>query len=175
MNTMMLRRTAAIVTVAAVTLGSQALAETPRQTRLTGLIHDYTAALDAAGPWQVVGEWSLTVNNASGKVDFIASLSMVRSESAVRSAHTHHVRLSDGDVTVLANGYRISGTATFTSNGNLAGFSGSPIEIEVTGGSAVSLANMAVTFGGAAAVHFGAEPLTGVVTLRRGRGGVEGT
>ena len=49
MNTMLLWRAAAIV-VAAVTLSSQAVAQTPPQMKLTGLIHDYTPALDASGP-----------------------------------------------------------------------------------------------------------------------------
>jgi hypothetical protein len=73
------------------------------------------------------------------------------------------IQLSDGTVTALANGYRISGTASFTSNGSLAGFTGSPLDIEVTGSGAVPYANVTVTLGGAAAVHFGAQ-LKGVVT-----------
>jgi hypothetical protein len=88
---------------------------------------------------------------------------MVRSDNAMRAEHTHHIRLTDGDVTTLANGHRISGTASFTVNGSLAGFTGSPVDIEISGGSAVSPSNVAVTFGGAAASHFGAQPLNGVV------------
>jgi hypothetical protein len=92
---------------------------------------------------------------------------MVRSENPERAAHTHHMSLTDGEVTALPKGFRITGMATFTSNGTLAGFSGSPVDIDITGDSAVPFANVAVTFGGAAANHFGAEPLTGVVTHRR--------
>jgi hypothetical protein len=166
MNKMALWRAAAIVT-ATVAFGSQTLAETPRRTKLAGLIHDYTAVLDPSGPWLVVGEWSLTVNHASGKVDFVASLNMARSEDEMRAAHTHHVTLSDGHVAALPNGYRISGTGRLTSNGALAGFSGSPVDVEITGSSAVRFANLALTFGGAAAAHFGAEPVNGVVTIRK--------
>jgi hypothetical protein len=157
----------AVLVSAVFTLSSPALAETP-QMKLRGLIHDYT--VDAVGPWQVVGEWALTVNRARGKVDFLASLSMVRSEIEPRAAHTHHMRLTEGHVTTLPNGFRISGTALFTSNGNLAGFSGSPVDIEITGSAAVAFSNVAVTFGGAAVSHFGSEPLTGVVTYRLKRG-----
>ena len=82
--------------------------------------------------------------------------------------------LIEGQVTALASGYLISGTGAFTSNGSLAGFTGSPVQIEITGGSAVPFARVTVTFGGAAAAHFGAQPLTGVVTLRRGRDAVPG-
>jgi hypothetical protein len=163
MSTMMLRRVAAIVATA-LTLGGQALAQSSPHRKWTGLLHDYTSALDESGPWQIVGQWSLTVNDATGRVDFIASVSMVRSENAVRTAHTHHVRLSDGQVTLLANGYRISGTGDFTSNGSLAGFTGSPLEVDITGSGALPLANVAVTFGGGAAAHFGAQPIKGVVT-----------
>ena len=167
MNSTILLR-AAIVAAAVVSLNSPALAETPIRTKLTGLIHDYTPALDASGAWQVVGDWSLTVNSASGKVDFVASLSMVRSDNTARAAHAHHMRVSDGYVTALANGFRISGTASFTSNGSLAAFSGSPVDIEITGSSAVPFSNISVTLGGAAAGHFGSQPLEGVVRSCRG-------
>jgi hypothetical protein len=166
MNMMVLRRTAAIVAVS-VTLGGHALAEKPRHMKLTGLIHDYTPALDPSGAWQVMGEWSLSLHSGTGKVDFIASLNMVRSEDPTRAAHTHHMRVSDGQVTALPNGFRISGTGIFTSNGNLAGFSGSPVAIDISGSGAVPFANVAITVGADAAAHFGAEPLNGVVTLRR--------
>jgi hypothetical protein len=165
MTSIMLQRGAVIVsTIAAtMTLSSLAGAQTPTPTKLGGLIHDYTGALDAAGPWQVVGDWVLTVNNSTGKVDFLASLSMVRAEHPNRASHTHHIQLSDGRVTALANGYRISGTASLTSNGSVAGFTGSPLDIEVTGSGAVPYANITVAFGGAAAAHFGSQ-LKGVVT-----------
>ena len=53
-----------------------------------------------------------------------------------------------------------------TSNGNLAGFSGSPVDVQVTGGDTLAASNVTITFGGAAAVHFGDQPLHGVVTRR---------
>jgi hypothetical protein len=42
------------------------------------------------GPWQVVGEWSLTVNHANGKVDVVAALSMVRSDNDAIAAYAPH-------------------------------------------------------------------------------------
>ena len=160
-----LHRLAALV-AAVLTLSMPALAQAPPVAHATGLINDYTPSLDASGPWHVAGGWSLSVNAASGKVDFVASLAMVRSDNATRSPHTHHVHVSEAVVTTLANGYRISGTATFASNGNLAGFSGSPIDIEVTGGNAVALSNLTITFGGGAVTHFGPQ-LRGVVSTYR--------
>ena len=125
MSLMVLRRAAAIV-AASTALGGHALAEKPRHMKLTGLIHDYTPALDASGAWQVVGEWSLTLQSARGKVDFIASLNMVRSEDPARAAHTHHMRLSDGQLTALPNGFRISGTAIFSRTATWLVFPGHP-------------------------------------------------
>jgi hypothetical protein len=147
-------------------LSSQGLAQASAQ-KFGGRINDYTAALDAGGPWHISGEWSLALKGDSGKGDFTVALSMVRSDNLVRSAHTHHVTLSDGDVTLLANGFRITGAAVMTSNGNTAGFSGSSVDIQVTGGSALPESNVTMTFGGAAATHFGDQPVHGVVTQRR--------
>jgi hypothetical protein len=165
MKTSILWRVASLVTLA-LALSSQAQAQTTTQTKLTGDLNDYTALLDPAGPWHVSGEWSLTLKGGSGEGDFSAALGMVRSQNPTPAAHTHHVTVIDGDVTLLANGFRISGGAVITSNGNLAGFSGSPVDIEVTGGNTLSYSNVTVTFGGAAAAHFD-QPVHGVVASRR--------
>lgn len=165
MRIRILRQVASSAVMAAA-LSSQALAQTP-QTRVEGVINDFTAPLDASGPWQIVGDWTLAVNTASGKVEFQAALNMVRSENPSRQSHTHHVAMTDGQVTPIAGGYRISGTAAITSNGALAGFTGSPLEIEITGGTALNFSNVKVTFGGAAVGHFGDQPIDGVVNFRR--------
>ena len=165
MRIRILRQVASSAVMAAA-LSSQALAQTP-QTRVEGVINDFTAPLDASGPWQIVGDWTLAVNTASGKVEFQAALNMVRSENPSRQSHTHHVAMTDGQVTPIAGGYRISGTAAITSNGALAGFTGSPLEIEITGGSALNFSNVKVTFGGSAVGHFGDQPIDGVVNFRR--------
>ncbi|MGH9173525.1 MAG: hypothetical protein ACRD1H_04160, partial [Vicinamibacterales bacterium] len=73
----------------------------------------------------------------------------------------------DGTVTVTATGWRISGAAIITSNGAAAGFSGSPIDVEITGGNALASANVKLTFSGAATGHFGTQPLDGVVIFAR--------
>lgn len=135
--------------------------------KLGGTINDYTAALDAGGPWHVTGEWSLKLEGESGKGDFTAALSMVRADNPARAAHTHHLALEGAEVTTLANGFRITGEAVMTSNGNLAGFSGSTVDVQMTGGNAVSISNVTVTFGGAAVGHFGDQPLHGLVTEQR--------
>ena len=161
MNTTILWRVAVVTMTLA--FGSQGLALTSPH-RLGGTIDDYTVTLDAGGPWQVSGTWSASVKDESGKVAFSAALNMVRSDNPARAAHTHHVILSDGDVTRVANGFRISGVAAIGSNGSVAGFSGSPVEIQVTGGNGLAFSNVTLTFSGAAAAHFGDQPLHGVVS-----------
>jgi hypothetical protein len=152
-------------------LPSQGLAQSrlPMATLMmfNGIIDDFTPVLDANGPWQVSGQWSAMLTGTSGRGNFSVGLNMVRAETTPRSAHTHHVTLSDGQVTLLPNGFRISGNAIITSNGNLAGFSGSPVDVEVTGGNTVTYSNITVTFAGGAIAHFGDQPLHGVVSQRQ--------
>jgi len=155
---------------------ASSLAQAP--TQLNGLISDYTAATTVApsGPWDVRGPWSLQLMGASGKASFSATLAMLRSDLWVistagdpdnptaRTFHTHHVTLVDGDVTPIANGFRVSGTATVTASGNPAPFGAlSHLEVDVTGGSSVQFSNIKLTFGSPASGHFGAAPLDGVV------------
>jgi hypothetical protein len=141
-------------------------AQSAAPTKLEGLVHDYTAALDASGPWQLVGEWSAILKDSSGRVDVMVSLSMLRSEVDARSAHTHHVGLHNMVATPITGGYRISGPATITSNGAAAPFSGSTVVMDITGGAVVPLAKIAITFQGAAAGHFGDQPIEGVVRAK---------
>lgn len=163
MKASILWRAAALVTIT-LALAGRATAD---DRKFTGEIDDYTATSDPAGPWHVSGEWTLRLHGESGKARFSAALSMVRSANPTPAAHSHHVVLKDGDVEPLANGVRITGAAVLTSNGNTAGFSGSPITIDVTGGNALVHSNLAVTFGGAAAAHFGDLPIHGVVATGR--------
>lgn len=158
-----------VVLVAALSFmgSSPALAQAPPHTRVDGLIHDFTAALDAAGPWEISGEFSLALNAATRKVELTGTLSMVRANTEPRSSHTHHLRMVDGEPSAIDNGVRIVGTAAITTNGSLAGFTGAPVVIELTGGSALVFSNFKITFGVPAAGHFGPDPIDGVVSLRR--------
>jgi hypothetical protein len=150
----------------ALALVSPAFAQSSSPFKIVGTVSDYTDAANAAGPWNITGDWSAELRGRSGRVDFIVSLAMVRSTTGAAS-HTHHVALLDATVTRIANGYRISGDAVITNSGGPAPFSGSPLAVEVTGGSAVEFSNIKLTFGGAAVGHFGDQPIEGVVTLRR--------
>jgi hypothetical protein len=166
MNTRIVWRILSLA-VLALALSGHGMAQGSSQMKFGGLINDYTADLDGNGPWHIVGEWSLALAGDSGTGDFSVALSMVRADTPNGGSHTHHVTLAGGVVTALANGYRISGVAVMTGNGSLAGFSGSPIDVQITGGSAVPFSNLSVLFGGGAVGHFGDQPLDGVVTGRR--------
>ncbi len=143
-------------------------AQVPGRMKLSGLI-------DASGPWKIAGEWSVQLKGDSGKADFKATLNMLRSDywliqtgspdtPAAISYHTHHITVEDADVTTIANGIQLTGTATIIANGSVAPVSPSPITITIIGGNAVNLSNISITFAGKAASHFGSDPLTGVVS-----------
>ncbi|HEY0876220.1 MAG TPA: hypothetical protein VGD94_22295 [Vicinamibacterales bacterium] len=152
--------------------GASGAAQTQVPPNMSGIINDYSAG--AGGPWHLSAEWDLRIKGASGRADFSAAVAMVRSDlwvvlnqadpadTEARMPHTHHVTVSDAAVTSLSNGIRITGTASVTGSGNPA-FE-APIQIDVTGGSAVSFSNIAVTFGAPASNHFGTLPLNGVVS-----------
>ena len=152
----------ALMVVLAIALSTQGTAQGSAQVKLAGLVNHYTASLDAQGPWYISGHWTLWVKGNSGKADFSAVLSMVRSDNVARQAHTHHVTLNDGAVTQTATGFEITGTPILTSNGNAA-FGGSTIRVQVSGGDAVEHSNILVSFTGPAVGHFGADAIGGVV------------
>jgi hypothetical protein len=145
-----------------------------------GVINDHTIA--TAGSWEVHGLWTLHLKGASDKADFLAELTMERSDYwflttsnppadpnslAARNAHTHHVGMTDAIVSALANGFRVSGAATVTGNGSTAPFgTSSTVQVDITGGDLVTYSNLALTFGGDAVKHFGSAPLAGVVSLK---------
>jgi hypothetical protein len=151
------------------------LAQPPTHVSFIGLINDRTAA--SAGSWEVHGDWSLNLNGESGKADFLAVLTMERSDYWVlttpadpdaRTPHTHHIKVDKGTVTPIANGLRVSGMAAITGNGNPAPFGQySPLKIDITGGTSVAFSNVSLTFEGAAAGHFGSQPLNGAVRNRK--------
>lgn len=128
----------------------------------SGIIADFTPVLDANGPWQVSGLWTVRLNQ-TGRGDLTVAINMVRAESLTRSAHTHHVTLTNATVSALPNGLRLRGIAVITSNGNLAGFSGSTVTADITGGNAIYTSNIALSFEGGAVGHFGDQPIHGVV------------
>ncbi len=165
------------VVVLALSIG--ALAQIPTHTRFRGLFRDYTPANtppSVAGPWEIGGEWSLVLKGESDKVEFSAALTMVHSDlgvtngdlntPAARNAHTHHITLVDSTVEPLSNGgFRVTGTAIITANGNYPPPFGpsSNVQIDIIGGSSVPYSNIQMTLSGDAFKHFGGQPINGVV------------
>jgi len=191
----------AVSAVAALVLavGSGALAQAPKHMKFAGTLNDYTPAVgtgpvSVAGPWEVRGHWSIKLKCESGKADFSAELTMERSDQGVilngkgdfdnnnnnsptpRNPHTHHITLSDGMVTEIPNGFRVTGTAIITGNGAYPPPFGEPssLQIDITGATGmpneVAFSNIAVTFQGKAANHFGTHPINGVVRNDKGDG-----
>ena len=155
--------------------------------RFSGLINDYTPSIDnnqtpavnLGGPWEIRGEWTLTVDK-DGKADFSAALTMERSDegallqpggldsTSARKAHTHHLRLVDGTLTVINHGFEVSGTATLTGNGTAPPnppFSSPsiPLRIDITGSDLVKFSNIQLFLEGDAMKHFGSQAVNGVV------------
>lgn len=157
-----------------------AMAQGPTRVRFEGLINDYSPeAISPTGPWEIRGVWELALAGSSGKADFSAELTMVRSDywvltnnadpddPSARMPHTHHITLVDGTVTALANGFRVSGPVSVTGNGNPAPFGAtSTLQIDLIGGSLVAPSNVRLTFDGDATAHFGTQSLDGVVLGR---------
>lgn len=90
-------------------------------------------------------------------------------DPSTRNAHTHHITMTDAEVTQLPNNViQVSGTATVTLNGGPTPFAQqSPLTVVITGGGTgpddVEYSNVTLTFTGPASGHFGTEPLPGVV------------
>ena len=151
---------------------------------LSGAINDFTTPM--YGDWVLHGTWTLDLTGGANAAQFSAALSMEKSDLffatnpppaadannlAMRNAHTHHVMVVNGTVSAIPGGFRVTtqpGQTTITLNGNIASFEPNPptstLQIDVTGGSIVTLSNITLTFGGAAVKHFGANPIAGVVT-----------
>lgn len=174
-----MKRFRSLVAIAFVALAASSLAQAQehQQLKLRGVLNDFTPA-SVSGPWEVRGDWSLQVNFDSGKAQFSAALTMERSDQGVimngggdfttpagRHAHVHHIMLENAEITPLANGFRVTGTATVAGNGNNPpDFAPqSPIQVDITGGALVPYSNMKLSFEGPAATHFGSRPFNGVV------------
>lgn len=136
----------------ALATGTTTRAQAPLPERLSGNLSDFTGVVSAAGPWEMRGHWSLHLKGKSGTADFSAYMTMELTDTGItlaggdptkagnRSAHTHHIVLTDGTLSTdpadLANTsicpafspantpkFVVSGLANFISgNGNDAPF-----------------------------------------------------
>jgi len=167
----------AMVLVLAVATGAMAQTGTP--VHFSGIINDYSPSnVSPMGPWEIRGQWTLTLKGESGKADFSAVLTMERSDywvstnfqdptnPSLRSAHTHHITIEDGIVTPITGGFEVSGPVTITKDGSPAPLSASTLTVDITGGTSVEFSNVTLTFHngvGGATAHFGTQAIHGVV------------
>jgi hypothetical protein len=196
---------ARILAVLVVTAGTGALAQAPPPDHFSGIISDYTpliSTLSPTGPWEMRGHWTLRVKGNSGKADFSAYMTMELSDSGVaaasknltdpssRSAHTHHIVMSDATFSSDPSDtsscpavspantpkFVVSGTANFISgNGNSAPFEklgATTLQVCISGGDGPALevqySNMTLVMKGPAAdKHFGPQAIHGVVRFPR--------
>jgi len=139
----------------------------PVQTKYEGTLSDYVQALGAT--WLVSGSWTIELKGTSGRGSFSASLTMVNPATPENPAHTHHVTLTDGEIAFdddWSDGpqrFTITGAAEITGNGGVAGYSGAPITVMLSGGNGKKYSNVSLTFGDPASGHFGTSALVGTV------------
>ena len=163
----------------ALTLGPRAVAQNPTPVKLAGAINDYNSV--ALGSYEMRGAWSLKVRGNSGTADFTAALNMEHSDLGIingattRNAHTHHIKVVGGTVLATGNGFRVTGPAIITINGQYPPPFGpnSTLQIDVTGSTgdnAVPYSNIQLTFinnadgtSSDAVKHFGGQVINGVV------------
>ena len=155
------------------------LAQTPAPTQFSGVIEDYTPSTSTpAGPWEMRGPWTLTLNTASSTANFSAELTMelsdytrnpsnidVTSGANGRMQHTHNIAIQGGTVTQIATGgFEVTGPASITKDGSPATLAASTLTVEIVGGTAVGFSNITLQFQGGATVHFGSQLIHGVVS-----------
>jgi hypothetical protein len=154
------------------------LAQTPLPTQFSGVINDYTPSTSSpAGPWEMRGPWSLTLNGAAGTADFTATLTMELSDytrnssnidattgASSRMQHTHHIEIVGGTVTQIpTGGFTVTGPASVTKDGSPAPFAASTLTVTINGGTSVGFSNITFAFAGGATGHFGSQLIHGVV------------
>lgn len=184
------------VLVSAVGLGSPPHALAGEQERhsslplhFSGLLNDYTpsAAVVKGGPYEMRGKWSLDLAERPGAIRFSAAMNMETSDygitqgsvnkddPATRGAHTHHIVMTDGELSTdttgcptfspaTSDGFVVTGTVFVTGNGGPAPFGNpSSLMICVLGGANVKYSNITLTFGKPANSHFGMQAVHGVI------------
>jgi hypothetical protein len=173
-----------------VAIGAVAAPQTPN--RFRGVINDYTPIAGGTTAWELRGPWNLNLNEEWGTADFSAALTMelsVLGQSAANvsaaslTQHTHHITMNGASVsleTVETSGCPtfnpptsgsvlvVTGNASITANGNVItpfdpSGGTSPLTVCLSGGPNVPYANVTLQFGKPASMHFGSQPIHGVV------------
>ena len=171
-------RVGVVLALTALILTGNALQGDSNPNKFEGVINDFSPpSTNPAGPYLVSGPWSLQLH-PDGKANFDASLTMARStcllasgnpicvDEMQRNFHTHHVQVTEGQVSTVGTTIIVTGAATVTSNGGQPPvLAGSAVQIELSGGTLLAPTNIKLTFVGGAAAHFTGEPYEGVVRV----------
>jgi hypothetical protein len=152
-----------------------------------GVINDYSPSSVAGGPYEIRGNWTLDWHGQSAS--FYAAVTMETSDSgttvdltnpATRGAHTHHITMTNAQVTYTSDmsvcpayspattspNLVITGPVSITGNGNAAPFESkgpTTLQICINGGSLVPFSNVSLVLTGPATGHFGPQAIHGVV------------
>ena len=156
--------------------GPSAAAQEPAPLKFSGLLNDYSPSTVKGGPWEMHGQWTLSITAWSGEADFSGDMTMSgygkTSTGAPdptqggQSAHTHHIKLTHATVTwntagcptfspSTYGGFQVNGTVNLlTGNGSNAVFETDPpsstLQVCVSGGEgndSVPFSNITLTFG----------------------------
>ncbi|MFY9682638.1 MAG: hypothetical protein WA416_09655 [Candidatus Sulfotelmatobacter sp.] len=182
----------------ALALGTSAAAQDWPARHYRGVINDYPlSANPTAGPWELRGPWSLTLQPA-GKADFSAALTMEFSDlgsgtgysTDSRHQHTHHITMKGATLvwnppqTDCPTGItpfptytwvvEVNGMADVAGNGGSPFTGPVPLQVCLGGGPNLEISNITLVFTNLssgspsqATNHFGQQAIHGVVRLPR--------
>ncbi len=159
----------------------------------SGLLNDYSPSTVTGGPWEMHGQWKLSIDPWSGKADFLADMTMSGYGKTAdntpdptqpgQKPHTHHIHMT-GDVTwnstgcptyspATFGGFQVNGTVSLlTGNGSNATFETTPpsstLQVCITGGEStdsIPFSNITMFWGNnsPAISHFGPQAIHGVI------------
>jgi hypothetical protein len=158
------------------TAGPNASAQDPAPLKFSGLLNDYSPSTVTNGPWEMHGQWTISINPRTGKADFSADMTMSGYGKTAQNApdptqggqmaHTHHIQLTNASITWNTSGCPTYSPGTFggfqlndtvsllTGNGSNAVFETSPpsstLQVCVSGGEgndSVPFSNITLTWG----------------------------
>lgn len=156
--------------------GPSSAAQEPAPLKFSGLLNDYSPSTVNGGPWEMHGQWTLSINAWTGVADFSADMTMSGygktsmgapdPTQGGQNAHTHLITLTNTTVTwnttgcptyspSTYGGFQVNGTVTLlTGNGSNAAFETSPpsstLQVCVSGGQgndSIPFSNITLTFG----------------------------
>ena len=194
-------RALALLLLVSLVSSTCASAQERRSVHFTGLLNDYVPLLTTVkgSPYEMHGQWSMDVHPERGVADFSADMTMssfgktaagaVDPTQPLVNPHTHHIRLTNVQITwdmtgcppygtPTLMGFQINGTVSLlTGNGSNGTFETNPpsstLQVCVTGGLdvpfSVTNSNITLLFAGPATSHFGQQAIHGVVRLKSAR------